>query len=143
MGLNETATKWVKSYLTNRKQLVKFGRIKSNIEDIESGVPQGSILGPLLFITCTNDMLEKLDEYEIFTYADDMQIVIKGKNVKELGRKLETAIKKANDYYNSNSLLCNPTKTEVMLIGTKMRLSNAEVLKVEVTNGYETKNLDR
>ena len=141
MGLNETATKWVKSYLTNRKQLVKFGRIKSNIEDIESGVPQGSILGPLLFITCTNDMLEKLEEYEIFTYADDMQIVIKGKNVKELGRKLEIAIIKANDYYNSNSLLCNPTKTEVMLIGTKMRLSNAEVLRVEVTNGDETKIL--
>ena len=141
MGLNETATTWVKSYLTNRKQMVKFGRLKSKMEHIESGVPQGSILGPLLFITCTNDMLEKLDEYEIFTYADDMQIVIKGKIVKELGRKLEAAIKKANDYYNSNSLLCNPTKTEVMLIGTKMRLSSADELQVEVTNGEETKIL--
>ena len=141
LGLNETATTWVKSYLTNRKQLVKFGKIKSNIECIESGVPQGSILGPLLFITCTNDMLEEMDEYDIFTYADDMQIVIKGKNVQELGTKLESAIEKANDYYNSNSLLCNPTKTEVMLLGTQMRLASADDLKVEVTNGEETKIL--
>lgn len=141
MGLNETATLWIKSYLSNRKQMVKFGKIKSNIENIESGVPQGSILGPLLFITCTNDIYKKLEEYEIFTYADDMQIVIKGKNVKELGKQLEAGIKKANEYYNNNSLLCNPTKTEVMLLGTKMRLSNVDQLVVEVTNGEETKTL--
>ena len=53
-------------------------------------------------------MLEKLEEYEIFTYADDMQIVIKGKNVKELGRKLEIAIIKANDYYNSQQPSMQP-----------------------------------
>lgn len=139
MGLNENATSWIQSYLSNRKQLVKFGKIRSNIEKIESGVPQGSILGPLLFITCTNDIYSKLAEYEIFTYADDMQIVIEGKKAKELGRKLETAIQKANEYYNNNSLLCNPTKTEVILLGTKKRLSSADQLEVEVTNGDETK----
>ena len=121
--------------------MVKFGRIKSKIENVESGVPQGSILGPLLFITCTNDMLKELEEYDIYSYADDVQIVIKGKDVKELGYKLEAAIKKANNYYNRNSLLCNPTKTEVMLLGTKIRLSNAEPLRVQVTNGDETKTL--
>ena len=142
IGLNEKATSWVHSYLSNRKQMVKFGKVKSDIENVESGVPQGSILGPLLFITCTNDIFKHLEEYEIFTYADDMQIVIEGKNVKELGKKLEGAIKKANLYYNNNSLLCNPTKTEVMLLGTKIRLSKAEKLKVEVTNGEETKILE-
>lgn len=141
MGLNETATAWIHSYLCNRKQLVKFGDIKSNVEKVESGVPQGSILGPLLFITCTNDISEELAEYDIFSYADDMQIVVKGKSVKNLGKQLETAIKKANEYYNKNSLLCNPTKTEVMLMGTKMRLSNCQQLEVEVSNGEETKIL--
>ena len=141
IGLNATATNWVKSYLMSRKQMVKFGNIKSKMEYVESGVPQGSILGPLLFITCTNDIMEKLNAYEIFSYADDMQIVIKGKNVQELGKQLEIAIKKANEYYNANSLLCNPTKTEVLLLGTKMRLSKAETLKVEVTTSEESKVL--
>ena len=86
-------------------------------------------------------MLKELAEYDIYTYADDMQIVIKGKNVPELGRKLEAAILIANAYYNKNSLLCNPTKTEVMLLGTKMRLSSAAELKVTVTDGEETKIL--
>lgn len=141
MGLNESATTWISSYLSDRKQTVKFGDIESEQETVESGVPQGSILGPLLFITCTNDIMKELQEYDTYTYADDMQILIKGKNVKELGKKLEIAIGKANDYYNKNSLLCNPTKTEVMLLGTKIRLSKAEKLIVKVTNGEETKYL--
>ena len=70
-----------------------------------------------------------------------MQILIKGKNVKDLGKKLEVAIEKANNYYNNNSLLCNPTKTEVMLLGTKIRLSKAEKLVVKVNNGEVTKYL--
>ena len=141
IGLDERATCWIESYLNNRKQTVKFGDIKSEQETVESGVPQGSILGPLLFITCTNDIMHELEEYDIYSYADDMQIVIKGKNVDELGKKLETAIIKANTYYNNNSLLCNPTKTEVMLMGTKIRLRTAEKLRVKVSNGEETKYL--
>ena len=141
MGLNESATSWIQSYLSRRKQTVKFGKIVSEEEIVESGVPQGSILGPLLFITCTNNIVEELKDYDIFTYADDMQIIIKGKNVKSLGEKLEKAIEKANEYYNKNSLLCNPTKTEIMLLGTKIRLSKAQELKVKVTNGLETKYL--
>ena len=80
-----------------------------------------------------------MHDYEIFTYADDMQIIIEGKNVIELGRKLGEAITKADKYYNSNSLLCNPAKTEVMLLGSKIRLSSADQLKVEVKDGKETK----
>ena len=141
MGLNESATSWIASYLKNRKQTVKFGKIESEEQYVESGVPQGSILGPLLFITCTNDILEELDEYDIYTYADDMQILIPGRNVQELAKKLEAAIEMANKYYNKNSLLCNPTKTEVMLLGTQIALSKAEKLIVRATNGEETKYL--
>ena len=139
MGLNESATTWIHSYLSNRKQTVKLGNVESEENIVESGVPQGSILGPLLFITCTNDIVEKMEEYDICMYADDMQIVMKGENVKELGEKLEVAIQKANKYYNENSLLCNPTKTEVMLVGTKIRLAKSEQLIVKTTNGSETK----
>ena len=134
MGLDGTAVHWVKSYLENRKQVVKFGRIKSDEETVESGVPQGSILGPLLFITCTDDIEDAMQDYQIFSYADDMQILVKGTSIKEIERKLEEAIKKANDYYNRNSLLNNATKTEIMLLGTTRRLNKAGKLKVKVVN---------
>ena len=86
--------------------MVKFGKIKSTIENIESGVPQGSILGPLLFISCTNDIYSELLEYDLFTYADDMQIVIAGKNVKELGKLLEDGIQMANKYTTTTTAYC-------------------------------------
>ena len=140
-GLNSKATSWIESYLTNRKQTVKFGNIESDQETVESGVPQGSILGPLLFITCTNDIIKELHNYDIYSYADDLQILISGKSVESLGKQLEVAIMKANSYYNNNSLLCNPTKTEVMLLGTKARLSKAGKLKVTVYNEEEVKTL--
>ena len=142
MGLNETAVKWIQSYLINRKQTVRFGSIESEENTVESGVPQGSILGPLLFITCTNDLVQELHDYDIYTYADDMQILIKGVCVDELSQKLEKAIEKANCYYRKNSLMCNPTKTEIMLMGTKHRLNKTKTLKVKVSSGEEVKQLE-
>ena len=141
MELDGTAVQWVKSYLENRKQVVKFGNIISDEESVESGVPQGSILGPLLFITCTNDIEKEMEGYDIFSYADDMQILVKGTNIKELERKLEVAIKKANSYYNKNSLLNNATKTEIMLLGSKQKLNKLRRLQVKVTEEGKEKYL--
>ena len=141
MGLDGTAVKWIKSYLSNRKQVVKFGKIESDEEIVESGVPQGSIIGPLLFITCTDDIEDEMKDYNIFSYADDMQILVKGKTTLELENKLEAAIKMANSYYNRNSLLNNATKTEIMLLGTKQKLSKTRALKVKVTEDGKEKYL--
>ena len=116
----------------SKEQVVKFGKIESDEEIVESGVPQGSILGPLLFITCTNNIKDEMKDYEIFSYADDMQILVKGKTILEVENKLEAAIKRANSYYNKNSLLNNATKTEIMLLGTKQRLNKTRGLKVKV-----------
>ena len=129
MGLRTSALKWIDSYLQNRQQSVKFGKIQSDMMMVKSGVPQGSILGPLLFITCTNDIVEALADYDIFTYADDMQILIHGTNKVELQNKLEEAIEKANNYYTENSLCCNPAKSEVMIMGTEKRLKKIKSLK--------------
>ena len=85
--------------------------------------------------------IEELHEYDIYSYADDLQILVNGKSVETIGEKLEVAIQNANTYYNNNSLLCNPTKTEVMLLGTKAKLSKANNLKVKVRNEEETKIL--
>ena len=113
--VDKSVAKWIKSYLENRKQCVKFGKILSDEEEVESGVPQGSILGPLLFITCTDDLATELNQYESYSYADDTQILVTGKTLEEIQRKLIDAIQTANTYYNKNSLLNNIRKTKIML----------------------------
>ena len=140
IGLNDTATMWIDSYLKNRKQSVRLNKTISDQQNVDSGVPQGSILGPLLFIITTNDISKALEQYDISIYADDMQILVKGKDLKHMQTTLEKAIKEANKYYNENSLLCNPTKTEVILFGTEKQL-NKRTLEIYVEGENETKLL--
>ena len=134
-----TVAKWVKSYLQNRKQCVKLENILSEEEYVKSGVPQGSILGPLLFIICTDDLAEVMKDYETFTYADDTQIIVTGNNKSEVEKNLTNAVKKANAFYNKNSLLNNIGKTEIMLFQTKRKIQPP--IQIIVKEGVETKIL--
>ena len=70
-GIKDTALDWFKSYLTNRTQYVGCNGISSSIRNIETGVPQGSILGPLLFIIYMNDIHTVSNNLNFILYADD------------------------------------------------------------------------
>ena len=70
-GIAGTPLAWFKSYLTNRAQYVENNGICSGLLSIEKGVPQGSILGPLLFIIFINDIHRSGTEFKFITYADD------------------------------------------------------------------------
>ena len=119
IGLGETTVKWTKSYLTNRKQKLKFSSITSEQETVTSGVPQGSILGPVLFIIFSNDLITAFnkDTY-VVSYADDTQLIEIGKTVGEVKGKLERTIDTAQNWYKNNSLMSNPSKTELILFRT-------------------------
>ena len=128
--VDKTVAKWIKSYLENRKQCVKFDKVLSDEEQVESGVPQGSILGPLLFITCTDDLSIQLDQFETYSYADDTQILVTGKTIEDIQRKLVEAIQTANAYYNKNSLLNNIGKTKIMLFQPQGSSHNEQILEI-------------
>ena len=74
-GITGTANNWFHSYLINRQQFVLYENTKSNMMPISTGVPQGSILGPLLFLIYMNDINEATEKFSAILYADDTSLV--------------------------------------------------------------------
>ena len=118
-GFTKHSTAWLKSYLTERTQQVKMHNVTSSVQTVEAGVPQGSILGPILFITFTADFQDHLSDHKVTAYADDTQILITARNEEELKNKVESSIRKAQLWYSTNSLKINPAKTEILVLGRK------------------------
>ena len=76
--------KWFESYLTNRKQYVFVNNIKSDFKIIGCGVPQGSILGPLLFLVYMNDITQASQVLQYILYADDTSVFLSDDNIDDL-----------------------------------------------------------
>ena len=74
-GVRGISNKWFASYLSNRKQFVSVNGYKSNLADIKCGVPQGSVLGPLLFLIYINDLHAGIKYFEVHHFADDTNLV--------------------------------------------------------------------
>ena len=139
LGLGQSSLSWCKSYLTNRKQQTKFKNFISVEETVTSGVPQGSIMGPILFISFVNDLPENFQNCKIVSYVDDTQLLVSAKNTAEIKSKLENLINTAQKWYTKNSLLNNITKTEIMLITGK---KNKEKLYIQITDDGKKKMLE-
>ena len=134
-GLGGGCLRWLETYLTERTQQVKFKEATSEIETVRSGVPQGSVLGPILFIAFTADLVDHLEnDCIVKAYADDTQLMIGGKTRQEVKKRLEQAISKAQQWFGKNSLLINPTKTEIMMLGKKQPEESAD-LTIDVREG--------
>ena len=131
LGMHENCINWVKSYLQNRKQVTKFKSFTSEEETITPGIPQGSIIGPLLFICYTNDLSDEFEDCQIYAYADDTQLITEAKNLNQLKRKVENIIKTAQKWYESNSMKNNIDKTEVLILNPGREKPK---LKIVITN---------
>ena len=116
---------WFNSYLHKRTQSVRIGKHISDKIDVSYGVPQGSVLGPILFIIYVNDLSQYLSDCLILQYADDTQFIHTGRidRLEDLIRKGEETLSKAKRYFNSNGLLLNTKKTQCMFIGSRGLIS--------------------
>ena len=106
---------WFDSYLKNRKQFVKVDESESNILDISCGVPQGSILGPLLFLIYVNDMHLSVPKLNVVMFADDTNLFISGKDHKNLFNIMNNQLELIDDWFAANKLSLNVQKTKYTL----------------------------
>ena len=120
-------------YLSNRTQ-VEFQGVTSNPKAISAGVPQGSILGPLLFILHINDLPEVVSECNILMYADDTVLYCSSSQASVIQDKLNAELSKIEHWLSLNSLFVNVTKTEAMLFGTAPRLSAVNYFSINLNN---------
>ena len=117
---DEVLIKWMYSYLTGRTQCVQIKNYLSSPSPVCYGVPQGSILGPLLFILFVND-LPLHSSLELDLYADDSTSHSSGKTINELNDKLSTAMEDIQQWCSSNGMVINRTKTKSMVVSTYQR----------------------
>ena len=124
-GVLGTELHWFTDYLFNRSQQVELNGVFSETHRITSGVPQGSILGPLMFIIFFNDLKDNLTYSEIFQYADDTVVFFAAKTVDEIESALSYDLRRIGLYCKTNELLLNLKvgKTEAMLFGSAQRLA--------------------
>lgn len=109
----------IKSYLENRRQVVYVDGTPSEIKTISHGVPQGSVLGPILFLIYANDLPANLPNTDVTLFADDTTITVKGTNLDDALRLSECAQSVANDWFKANFLKLNADKTNTVIFSLR------------------------
>ena len=109
-GMHGLANEWFKSYLSNIKQYVSINGYDSNLADVKFGVPQGSVLGPLLFLVYINDLNQALKFCKVHHFADDTNLIHFSKSVNRLNRYVNLDLKNLTYWLNANRVSLNVKK---------------------------------
>ena len=122
-GINNTELSWFNSYLSGRTQTVKMSNTLSEFLPLNIGVPQGTVLGPILFLLFINDLPTHLRKSYSNLFADDTAIYVQASQCDHIQYDLQLDINNLSTWFNSNRLTVNVSKTCLMKIGTLQKLS--------------------
>ena len=118
-GIDKIGLSLILDYLSRRKQRTKIGSSYSSWYDVIRGVPQGSILRPLLFNIYINDLFFVIKLSKVCNFADDNTLYSSNKELELVFRNLESDLNNVLAWLNANSLKANPRKFQFMVLGTK------------------------
>ena len=121
----------LKDYLSNRYHRVKIGNIFSDFLLLITGVPQGSILGPLLFNIFLNDIFEFVEEASLCNFADDNTLFAHAKRLHQVLQTLELETVNLIEWFRVNSIAANPGKFQLMLLGN---VGNIDSVRIDFNN---------
>ena len=139
LGVRNRELKWFENYLNNRQQFVSVNDENSNMRFISKGVPQGSILGPLLFLIYINDLATCTNLLTLL-FADDTTFLISGKNIGEVIELLNIELKKISYWFRTNELSLHPSKTQFVIFSKNDENYNFHDINIVVNHNNENQN---
>ena len=141
-GIRGTPLKWFESYLSGREHFVNFNGYCSSYKLVKCGVPQGSVLGPLLFLIYINDICKLSSAFDILLFADDTSIFFSHKVLDSLCLTVNNELVKLTDWFFANKLSINVKKSNYIIFrprqkrqtfDIKVTLSNRDIIQVKET----------
>ena len=143
-GFRGLINDWFSSYLSNRAQSTQIGSVVSNKERIVCGVPQGSVLGPLLFLIYVNDMYRSSQKLDFYLFADDTNLLYAEKDLKKLEIVDNEELLNLSEWLNSNKLSLNPIESNFVVFHPYQRKLNYEInIKIFDNNSAKLVSLER
>lgn len=137
-GIRDNALNWFSSYLSDRKQLVELKNVSSSLRHISTGVPQGSILGPLLFIIYMNDIHHASDLFHFILYADDTTLTASvssaHQSLAHFSSLVNHELEKIRIWLSLNKLSLNISKSKFMVFRMKNKILNYDQLDLKINN---------
>ena len=120
-GIRGVSNDWFKSYLSNRNQYVSINGYESGLAALNCGVPQGSVLGPLLLLLYINDLNQAIKICKVHHFADDTILVCLSNSIKKLNKLVNADLKHLANWLKVNKVSLNIKKTETVIFKSKQK----------------------